>query len=164
MLQQVEAFNPPTSGPQCKDEPDSGGKPPFSCASLRVLYNSVTHILCITCLQANHVLSVDRQRTFKRVFFHLMLPNIVNSPTYQTTVKPYADVIHLNENFYFPNIHKSNLKKMSIHMSLYGCCGPTDGTDQQVDKSKKILLSEAYYPVKRKMQTYTNTNSSNKQN
>jgi hypothetical protein len=81
---------------------------------MRVLYDSNTHVLTVTIIQANKLVrSQPFDQKQKQLFqtnkiqFHLSLANKEKSHKYKTSTKEFAELIDFNETFYFPNIFES---------------------------------------------------------
>ena len=84
---------------------------------LRVLYDSNTHVLTVSIIQTNKLVknqpNDSKQKQLfgsNKIQFHLSLLNKDKSPKYKSSVKEFAELIDLNETFYFPNIQKRKKK------------------------------------------------------
>ena len=86
-----------------------------SRAYMRVLYDSNTHVLTVTIIQANKLVKAQsndqkQKQLFQtnKIQFHLSLANKEKSPKYKSTTKEFSELIDFNETFYFPNVFESN--------------------------------------------------------
>ena len=85
---------------------------------LRVLYDSNTHVLTVSLIQSNKLLSAEKAKLFSKVQFQINLANKEKAPRYKSTTKEYNEIINYNENFYFPNIEKGTILLKPIKLDL----------------------------------------------
>lgn len=73
---------------------------------MRVLYDCNTHVLTVSLIQSNKLLSVEKSKLFSKIQLQITLTNKEKAPRYKSTTKEYYEIINFNENFYFPNVEK----------------------------------------------------------
>jgi hypothetical protein len=54
-----------------------------------------------------------------KIQFHVNLVNKEKSPKYKTNSKEFAELIDINETFYFPNIFKNDLDYCQLLITVY---------------------------------------------
>ncbi|CAF0839375.1 unnamed protein product [Brachionus calyciflorus] len=86
---------------------------------LRFIWDKNTHVLTVTIIQSNKILMSEKPKIGSKIQFHVTLLNKDKSPKYKTTTKEYNDIINFDENFYFPNIEKTDFVNTSIAIYLH---------------------------------------------